>query len=157
MAVLPSGELLAAAFRGDVIHRFLPGAASEHGRWETCEMPRHIVLSPDGATAYLTCSMGSIHFVDVASGRRFGIAPTGRNPRSTDITADGRWLGVANFTSNDVTLINTVRREQRRAEIERASGVVGLAMHPGPGIRMYATSWDTGEVIMLEPRTPLAE
>lgn len=149
MAVRPDGTLLAAAFHGDVIHVFPPGEPREEARWEACEYPRHIVMSPDGATAYVTCSMGHVGFYDAVSGRRYGIGVTGRNPRSIDISGDGRYVAAANFTSNDVSLVDTTAHTHRSYEIERASGVVGVALHPGEGVRLYATSWDTNEVVML--------
>jgi len=150
MGLLHDGTLLAAAFQGDVIHRFAPGADEQAGQWDSCRYPRDILPAPDGRTFYLTCSLGSIRFFRPEDGGRpFGIATTGRNPRSIGLSGDGRWLGVANFSSSDVTLIDTVERTHMRHRVPGASRVVGLAMHPGPGIRMYATSWDTAEVIML--------
>ncbi len=149
MAVLPDGTLLVAAFHGDTIHVFDPGASEERTRWETCELPRHLVLSPDASTVYVTCSMGHVGFYDVPTGRRYGIAALGRNPRSIGITTDGRFIGSANFTSSDVSLVDTVEHHSRTYEVEGARRIVGLAMHPGLGVRLYATSWDTNELIML--------
>lgn len=149
MAVLPDGTLLAAAFHGDTIHVFPPGATEETTRWETCELPRHLVLSPDASTVYVTCSMGHVGFYDTTTGHRFGIGPLGRNPRTISMSTDGRWIGSANFTSSDVSLVDTAERHHRTYEVEGARRIVGLAMHPGPGVRVYATSWDTNEVIML--------
>jgi len=154
MVARPDGALLTAAFHGDVVHVFGEGADHEQARWEMCQMPRHLLLSPDAATMYVTCSMGHIGFYDAQSGARFGIAPTGRNPRSIAINGDGRWIGVANFTSHDVTLIDTTERRHRTYEVEGAHGIVGLAMHPGPSPRIYATSWDTAELIVLGEREP---
>lgn len=156
MVVRDDGTLVTAAFRGASLHLFPPNASDEAARWETCEFPRDLVLSPDGATLYLTCSLGSIGFLDARTGRRFGTTPTGRNPRSLARNGDGRWLAVANFSSNDVTLIDTVERRHRTWEIPGASGVVGLAMDPGPSPRIYATSWETAELIVLAERTTLA-
>lgn len=156
MVVRPDGALLAAAFHGDVVHLFAEAAAAESARWEMCELPRHLLLSPDGATMYVTCSMGHIGVYDAASGARIGIGPTGRNPRSIAINGDGRWIGVANFSSHDVSLIDTVERRHRRYEVPGAHGIVGVAMHPGPAPRIYATSWDTNELIVLAPRERLA-
>jgi hyaluronoglucosaminidase len=154
MAVLGDGTLLAASFHGDRIHVFPPDATAQSTEWEVCRFPRDIIAAPEADTFLLTCSLGRIGFYRVSdAGRHFGIAVTGRNPRSIGLSRDGRWLGVANFTSNDVTLIDTVARTHRRVEIPRASGVVGLAMHP-TGLRMYATSWDTGELIMLTGEVP---
>jgi len=149
MAVLPDGTLLVAAFHGDTIHVFDAGASAERTRWETCELPRHLVLSPDASTAYVTCSMGHVGFYDVATGRRYGIAALGRNPRSIGITTDGRFIGSANFTSSDVSIVDVVEHHSRTYEVEGARHIVGLAMHPGLGVRLYATSWDNNELIML--------
>lgn len=149
MAIRPDGTLLAAAFHGDVVHVFSEGAAEERERWEMCELPRHLVLSPDAATLYVTCSMGHIGFYEATTGARLGLAPTGRNPRSIDINGDGRWIGVANFSSHDVTLIDTVERRHRTHEVPGAHRIVGLAMDRGPRPRIFATSWDTAELYVL--------
>lgn len=152
MVVRTDGTLLAAAFHGDVVHVFPEAATAESERWEMCDLPRHLLLSPDGATMYVTCSMGSVGFYDAHTGRRFGIGTTGRNPRSIAINGDGRWIGVANFSSHDVSLIDTVEHRNRTYAVPGAHGIVGLAMHPGPSPRIYATSWDTNELIVLGER-----
>lgn len=153
MVVRPDGTLLAAAFHGDVIHVFDAGASQERERFRMCELPRHLLLSPDGATLYVTCSMGHVGFYDAQSGARLGIGTLGRNPRSIAITADGRYIGAANFTSSDVSLVDTVDRTHRTYPVPGASRIVGLAMHPRSSpVRLYATSWDTNELILLSSR-----
>lgn len=153
MVVRPDGTLLAAAFHGDVVHVFAAGASQESQRFPMCELPRHLLLSPDGATMYVTCSMGHVGFYDATSGARLGIGTLGRNPRSIAITADGRYIGAANFTSSDVSLVDTVSRTHRTYPVPGASRIVGLAMHPrSTPIRLYATSWDTNELILLRSR-----
>ncbi|HEY8428455.1 MAG TPA: YncE family protein [Sandaracinaceae bacterium] len=159
MGVLSDGTLLAAAFAGDTVHVFPPGAGEEAERWEVCRFPRDILPAPDGRGFYLTCSMGHIGFYRAdADGRPFGIAATGRNPRSIGLTRDGRWLGVANFSSHDVTIVDTVGRTHRRVSIPGARGIVGLAMHPDPEpLRLYATSWETAELVLLTARGAAVE
>lgn len=155
IGVMHDGSLLAAAFRGDHVRSFRANTAGASAEWEVCRYPRDILPAPGGRTFYMTCSLGTVGFYRPEdAGRPFGIASTGRNPRSIGLSGDGRWLGVANFTSSDVTLIDTVSRTHRRHEVPGAHRIVGLAMHPGPGIRMYATSWDTGELIMLTAEVP---
>ncbi len=150
LAMMHDGSLLAAAFHGEQIHRFDSSAEAQVETWDVCRYPRDILPTPDRQAFYMTCSLGYIGFYRLdGGGRPFGIAAAGRNPRSIGLSADGRWLGVANFTSSDVTLIDTVERTHRRIRVPGASRIVGLAMHPGPEIRMYATSWDTGELILL--------
>lgn len=153
LVVRPDGTLLAAAFHGDVVHVFPAGAAEESERWDVCALPRHLLLSPDGATLYVTCSLGHVGFYDAHTGRRLGIAPTGRNPRSIAIGGGGRWIGVANFSSSGVSLIDTVEHRHRTYPIEGAGRIVGLAIHPGPRVRLYATSWDTNELYVLAAPT----
>jgi YVTN family beta-propeller protein len=149
LVVRPDGTLLAAAFDGNVIHQFAPGASAESGRWETCDYPRHLVLSPDARTVYVTCSLGTLGFYDAQTGRRFGIGALHRNPRTIDISHDGRWVASANFGSSDVTVVDTVDHVHRSHEVPGADQIVGLAIHPGPALRIYATSWRTGELYVL--------
>lgn len=153
MGLLADGTLLTAAFSDDLIHVFAGG--QERGRLEVCRYPRDILPSPDRHTFFVTCSLGHIGFYRPEDhGRPFGIASTGRNPRSIDVSADGRWIGVANFGSSDVSLIDTAQHTHRRHEVPGANRLVGLAMHPGPGLRVYTTSWDTGELFMLTGEIP---
>lgn len=151
LGVLGDGTLLAAAFSDHVVHVFPEGADANASAIESCQYPRDILPGPDGRTFYVTCSLGHIGFYredDVH--RPFGIAATGRNPRSIGLTRDGRWLAVANFGSSDVTLIDTVEHTHRRVEVPGAHRIVGVAMHPDASpIRVYATSWDTAELILL--------
>ncbi len=150
LGIMGDGSVVAAAFHGDRVHVFRPPRYTEENEWEVCRFPRDIRTAPDGRTFFMTCSLGYVGFYRIDDGGRyFGIAPTGRNPRSIGLSADGRWLGVANFGSSDVTLVDTVRHTHRRIRVPGARSIVGLAMHPGPEIRMYATSWDTGELILL--------
>ncbi len=156
LGLMRDGSLFAASFHDDVIHHFDAGASSEREVWDVCRYPRDILPFPDGSGFYLTCSLGRISFHRLdGGGRPFGIAATGRNPRSIGLTADGRWLGVANFTSSDVTLIDTERHTHRTIEVPDAHRIVGLAMHPSSDpIRLYATSWDTNELILLSGTAP---
>lgn len=154
LAVRPDGTLLAAAFDGNVIHVFPSGASEESARWEACAYPRHLVLSPDARTVYVTCSLGTLGFYDAQTGRRFGIGTLHRNPRTIDMSSDGRWVASANFGSSDVSVVDTVNRVHRSHEVPGANQIVGLAIHPGPELRIYATSWRTGEVYVLTEGAP---
>lgn len=152
LVVRPDGTLLAAAFDGDVIHVFPPGASVESERWETCHLPRHLLLSPDSSTLYVTCSMGSLGFYDSRAGRRFGIGWLARNPRTIDMSTDGRWVASANFGSSDVSVVDTREHLHRTHEVEGADQIVGVALHPGEALRIYATSWNNAGLFMLTER-----
>jgi YVTN family beta-propeller protein len=154
LAVRPDGTLLAAAFDGDVIHVFPPGSSTESEHWETCRYPRHLLLSPDARTVYVTCSLGALGFYDAQTGRRFGTGTLHRNPRTIDISHDGRWVASANFGSSDVSVIDTVNHTHRSHAVPGADQIVGLAIHPGPLLRIYATSWRTAQLFVLTERVP---
>jgi YVTN family beta-propeller protein len=154
LVVRPDGTLLAAAFDGNVIHVFPAGASAESARWDVCDYPRHLLLSPDARTLYVTCSLGTLGFYDAQTGRRFGIGALGRNPRTIDISTDGRWIASANFGSSDVSVVDTVAHVHRTHEVEGANQIVGLAIHPGAALRIYATSWRTGELYVLTEPAP---
>lgn len=160
LGMLADGTLLAASFRGESVHVFPRSSGSASAVWEVCPYPRDILPAPGGDRFYLTCTRGYIGFHrPQGAGRPFGIAWTGANPRSIAITADGRYVGVANFGSSDVTLIDTVARTHRRTRIPNVGQIVGLAMHPDThgSIRLYATSWQTAELILLSARSPRTE
>lgn len=149
LAVRPDGTLLAAAFDGNVIHVFPAGASAESARWDACDYPRHLLLSPDARTLYVTCTLGTLGFYDAQTGRRFGLGTLHRNPRTIDISLDGRWVASANFTSSDVSVVDTVDHVHRTHAVPGANQIVGLAIHPGPALRIYATSWRTGQLFVL--------
>ncbi len=152
MVVRDNGELMVASFRSDFIQVFAPNLVTERRRFNTCEYPRHLQQSPDGRLVYVVCTLGNVSAYDISRGRRVFIAPTGRNPRSMAISSDGRWLATANFHSSDVSLVDVTALSHRTSRVRGAEQLVGLALHPGPRLRVYATSWRTGELYVLEPR-----
>jgi hypothetical protein len=91
----------------------------------------------------------TLGFYDANTGRRFGIGSLHRNPRTIDISHDGRWVASANFGSSDVSVVDTVNHLHRSHEVPGANQIVGLAVHPGPALRIYATSWRTGQLFVL--------
>lgn len=154
LAVLPDGRLLAASFHSDFIQVF-SAEGDELSRFETCEFPRHLQVGPDPSGVYVTCTLGTISRYDVDTGRRVALSRTGQNPRSLGISSDGRFLATANFHSSDVSLADFALGTHRTSEVPGADQLVGLAIQPGDGLRVYATSWNTAELLVLEPTRPL--
>jgi len=122
-------------------------------RLEVCDFPRHLVLSRDGATLHVTCSgISSMVSYRLTDGTRVEVAATGRNPRSMARTGDGRFLAVANYDGRSVTWIDRDRRERSTLEPRDSGRIVGVAVHSAGGVpRIYATSWDTRELIAFGP------
>ncbi|MXZ68746.1 MAG: YncE family protein [Acidimicrobiia bacterium] len=70
--------------------------------------PRHLVLSPDDKTLYVTLNREhAVVAVDLDSGQVIRRARTGRAPRSMDISSDGTALYVVNYESNTMSKIRT--------------------------------------------------
>jgi hypothetical protein len=101
---------------------------------------------------YVTCSgISLVVAYDLASGARLFAARTGANPRSLAATRDGRFLATADFDGTSVTLVDLVARVSRRAAVDDAQQIVGVAVSPSNRLRIYATSWRSRELLMLEP------
>jgi YVTN family beta-propeller protein len=152
MVSFRSGRLLVAAFDEHVIHDFGTEATAEIGRISTCRFPRHLMVSPDESKIFVACSSNrTVEWRDAATGRRIGIGAAGENPRSIDLSTDGRYIATADFDSSTVSVIDTVAMRHRRNEVPGAQRIVGLAVRPGEGpLRVYATSWETQELFALD-------
>jgi YVTN family beta-propeller protein len=160
IAVAPDGRLFVASFEEDVLHEFAPGASVETRRIPLCRMPRHLALSPDGRRLYVTCTLNGVSWYDLGTGRFEGRAPTGRNPRTLDLSGDGRWIVTSDFDwrppasgrSSTVSLIDTVGLTHGVFPVAGSSQNVGIAIRPRGRFRAYVVSWNTRELIALEPR-----
>lgn len=151
IAVFADGRVLVASTEGDVIHEFDRDGRAVR-RIDVCEFPRHLVLSRDERTLYVTCSGASlVTAYDVTTFARLFSARTGANPRSLAASSDGRFLASADFDGTSVTLMDLTGHVARRAPIDDASQIVGVAVAPSGRLRVYATSWGTRELIALEP------
>lgn len=153
MAVRRDGTLLVTATQDDVVYEFDAHDLHEVRRIPTCQFPRHVVFAPGGERYIVSCS-GSAHvaWYSFPSGAREGVAAVGMNPRTIDVSDDGRWVASADFTAKTVSLVDLRDRAVRTSEIPGAERIVGLVMAPGPAVRIYVTSWENGELIALEPR-----
>ena len=70
--------------------------------------PRHLVLSPDDETLYVTLNgENAVVAVDLDSGEVIRRVRTGRVPRSMDISTDGTALYVVNYRSNTMSKVRT--------------------------------------------------
>ena len=155
MAIAGGGQrIFVAAMYSHLVHVFDRGARTERTSFTPCRFPRHLALSPDESRLYASCSCcRQVRWFDPQTYRMLGIAQTGENPRTIALSSDGRWLAAADFDDSTVTLIDTRELTHRVFPVEGANQIVGVAIRPGPGPpRIYATSWLTGELYVIEPR-----
>lgn len=154
MALLGDGTLLVGAMWDHRVQVYAPGSTRPDRQFDACENPRHLVLSPDQSRLYVSCSGDRLlRWFDPSTGEVLGEAPTGLNPRTIDISRDGRWVAIADFSGSTVTVVDTVGMEHRTHELPRTKQIVGLAVAPGEELTVYATSWLTNQLLELRPVT----
>ena len=92
--------------------------------------PRHLVLSPDDETLYVTLSgEDSVAAVDLTSGQVIQRVRTGHAPRSMDISADGTALYVVNYESHTMSKIRT-RDLTILQELDTTPKPIGITYDP---------------------------
>ncbi len=105
--------LVAALMREQALSVFDTASGAEELRvsLEPSDFPYDVVLSPDGARAYVSLWGGSaVALVDLASGMIEARIPVGKNPEGLALSADGALLAVACADSDSVVVIDTTTR-----------------------------------------------
>lgn len=152
LAVLGDGTLLVGAMWDDRVQVYGGEGTKPARQFDACEKPRHLILSPDGARLYVSCSGDEeLRWFDPSTGKRLGSVPTGSNPRTIAISDDGRHVAVADFSGSTVSLFDTQQMVHRTNPVVGSDEIVGLAIAPGDDLTIYATSWGTHELIELRP------
>ncbi len=148
LALLDDGTLLVGAMWDHRVQVYGLQDVQPSRQFATCENPRHLMLSPDERRLYVSCSGERLlRWFDPATGEVLGEAPTGRNPRTIDVSTDGRFVAIADFSSSTISLVEPDAGVHRIHPVPRSDQIVGLAVAPGPSLRVYATSWLTNELI----------
>ena len=139
-------------------HRVETFRATDDG-WSTtpstrriCSYVRDVKVSPDRDRLIVSCSGNRmIRWFDPWTRKVQGQAFVGPNPRSLSIASDGTWAAVANFHGQSVSVVDLEHGGSTETPLPHVDGIVGIAVHPGPGVVVYATSWATNEVLRLVP------
>ena len=93
--------------------------------------PAGIVITPDGAHAYVTSDFFNIvSVIDTASNTVTATIPVQSNPEGIAITSDGARAYVANSFSNTVSVIDTTTNTALGTPITVGSLPVALAITP---------------------------
>lgn len=153
MALTQNGRLYVASFNQHFVQEFDTADRNrEVRRFRTCRYPRSIALANDEARLYVSCSCcRALAWYDLSSGSMDGYASVGHNPRTIDMSTDGRYIAVADFDSSTVSLVDTVGLTHRVNYVRGSDQIVGVAFRPGPGLRIYATSWNNNLLFALDP------
>jgi YVTN family beta-propeller protein len=150
MAVARDGTLYVANFHGDSIDVFAgPDRASRTRLEGVCRVPRHLALSPDDATLYVSClGDDAVAVIDAATRAVTRRVPVGAAPKALDVSADGSLLATADYGGSTVTLVDTRDWTTRTVEVptlDHASGIVADRR----GARFFVTGWYDNHVYAI--------
>lgn len=162
MVLTNSGFLYAANFDAATIDVFHGPGFAQNYTLAVCPIPRHLALSPDEHTMYLSCYHDSeLWALDLTglSERVTHVVPVGKSPKSVDVSRDGKYVYSANYgdvsvplpphgADGSVSIVDTsdwTSSTYMVPGMERGSGVVVL---PG-GRRVAVTGWCDDHVYIV--------
>lgn len=151
MAMTRDGVLFVANFNGESIDIFKGPDLSDKHRIKACAIPRHLALSPDDKTLFISCFHDSmIHALDVATEKVIHEVVIGSSPKSLEVSRDGRFVWSADYgkETNSVSVVDT---RDWTARVYRVPGMdhgSGLALFPD-GTRALVTGWWDSHVYLV--------
>ena len=133
--------------------------------------PRGVRISPDGSTLYVALSgspiappgtdesklpppdrtADGIGVVDIGSGKLLRVIPAGTDPEQLAVSADGRWLFVANEDAGIASVID-VSDGRLLTTVKVGGEPEGVDLRPD-GQVVYVTSEQDNQVAVIDART----
>jgi YVTN family beta-propeller protein len=152
MVVTRAGRLYVANFNSHTIDVYEGAQMETHRRLDpVCRIPRHLVLSPDESRLYVSCfSHSKLLVLDVQTERPIREVPVGEWPKSIDVTADGRYVGTANYGGSSVSVVDTTDWTATTLDVpamDHASGIVAARS----GLRFFVTGWYDNHLFTVAP------
>lgn len=117
--------------------------------------PTGIAITSDGAYAYISLSNSNVVVVETGTHAIVAQIPVGINPYLLDATPDGRFVYVANFGSDDVSVIATATHtviDTIDVARDGGDGPYGVAITPD-GAYVYVSNWTSDNVSVIETAT----
>ncbi len=150
MAMTRSGKLYVANFYSDSIDVFEGADLEKKHHIAVCKCPRHLALSPDEATLYISClNFSQLHAMDLATESVQHQVQIGNSPKSIAVSKDGRYVYSADYgEGRSVSVVDThdwTARVFPIAAMDRGSGV---AVAPD-GQHALVTGWYDGHVYLV--------
>jgi len=168
MVLTNTGSLYVANFDGATIDVFHGPSFSQNYTLAVCPIPRHLVLSPDEHTMFLSCYHDSqLWALDLTglSERVTHMVPIGKSPKSVDVSRDGKYVFSADYgdSSNSVSIVDTGDWTATTYTVPGMSRGSGIVVLPG-GRRAAVTGWCDNHVYVVgivgsggHPRETLAK
>jgi YVTN family beta-propeller protein len=151
MAMTHAGILFAANFNGASIDIFRGPEMGERHTLPACPIPRHLALSPDDKTLFISCYHDSMmHAVDVATEKVVHTLHVGSSPKSVEVSRDGRWVWSADYgkETNSVSVIDTSDWTARVFRVPGMDRGSGLTIYPD-GKHALVTGWYDDHVYLV--------
>jgi YVTN family beta-propeller protein len=150
MVVTKSGTLYVANFYGDSIDVFSGPEMEKDKRVKVCKCPRHLALSPDEKTLYISCLNASqLHALDLATDTVQHKVQIGNAPKSIAVSRDGRWVWSADYgESRSVSVVDTRDWTSRILPVPGMDRGSGVSVAPD-GKHALVTGWYDGHVYLV--------
>lgn len=151
MAMTRAGVLFAANFNGASIDVFRGPELGDRHTLPACPIPRHLALSPDDTTLFISCYHDSMmHAVDVATEKVVHSLHVGSSPKSVEVSRDGRWVWSADYgkETNSVSVIDTSDWTARVFRVPGMDRGSGLTIYPD-GKHALVTGWYDDHVYLV--------
>ena len=114
----------------------------KHHRIKTCTCPRHLALSPDEKTLYVSCLTASqVGAMDLATEKIVRRAQVGDAPKSVGISANGRYVWSADYgITRSISVVDTTDMTSRTFPVPGMDRGSGVAVSRD-GKHAYVTGW----------------
>jgi YVTN family beta-propeller protein len=150
MAMTKAGVLYVANFYSDSIDVFEGKDLEKKHEIAVCKCPRHLVLSPDDKTLYISClNFNQLHALDVAKETVEHRVTIGTAPKSISVSGDGRYVYSADYgESRSVSVVDTADWTSRVFPIAAMDRGSGVAVTPD-GRHALVTGWYDNHVYLV--------
>ncbi len=151
MAVTRDGRLYIANFNGHSIDVYDGPDRTHHHRLENvCHIPRHLALSPDERTLYISCfSASELAAMDTTTEHIDHRVSVGTWPKAVDVSSDGRYVFTANYGGSSVSVVDTTDWTATTLDVPAMDHASGIAA-ARTGYRFYVTGWYDGNLFAID-------
>ncbi len=151
MALTRTGVLYVANFDGATLDVYHGEGLAHSYRLAVCRIPRHLALSPDDRTLYISCYHDSeIAALDVETEVVTHRVKVGTNPKSIEVSRDGRYVFSADYgeEAHGVSVVDTTDWTARSFTVPGMDRGSGIAVTPD-GEHALVTGWYDNHVYLI--------
>jgi YVTN family beta-propeller protein len=155
IAMAPDGKFVYAGLSNNQIAVLSTATDSVERMMPTPDLPASIIVSADGATLYVAeIPMGTLRAVSATTGEvQRPAIPVGGTPAWITSSHDGKKVYTLNYTSDDVTVVDTTTFtvDTKVPTGAMSKGIIGNVTPDGT--RLYVTNLGTGDLIAIDTQS----